>query len=82
MIPVNLNFMNGKTHGGQIQKNKRDTEQKLRSYAFLTAEELFVRLSACPPRGRGLRAKRRKTGKMNSGKTSSLWGTRIRRRAD
>jgi Mg2+-importing ATPase len=38
--------MNKKSHGGQIQKNKRDTKQKLRSYAFLTADELFARLSA------------------------------------
>ena len=44
MIPVN--FMNKKTRGKQIQKNKHDTEVKLRSYAFLTAEELFARLSA------------------------------------
>jgi Mg2+-importing ATPase len=44
MIPVN--FMNRKTYGRQIQKNKHDTELKLRSYTFLTAEELFARLSA------------------------------------
>ena len=41
-----MNFMNKKTRGKQIQKNKHDTEVKLRSYAFLTAEELFARLSA------------------------------------
>ncbi|WP_207636347.1 magnesium-translocating P-type ATPase [Desulfosporosinus youngiae] len=43
MIPVN--FMNGKSLGRQIQKNKHDTEVKLHSYAFLTAEELFSHLS-------------------------------------
>lgn len=41
-----MNFMNRKKQGRQIQKNKHDTEVKLRSYAFLTAEELFVHLSA------------------------------------
>ncbi|HBC94710.1 MAG TPA: magnesium-translocating P-type ATPase [Pelotomaculum sp.] len=41
-----MNFMNRKTYGRQIQKNKHDTELKLRSYTFLTAEELFARLSA------------------------------------
>jgi len=44
MIPVN--FINRKTHGRQIQKNKHDTELKLRSYASLTAEDLFTRLSS------------------------------------
>ena len=41
-----MNFINRKNHGGQVQKSKHDTEVKLRSYAFLTAEELFARLSA------------------------------------
>ncbi len=41
-----MNFMNRKNHGSQIQKNKNDTEVKLRSYAFLTTEEIFARLSA------------------------------------
>lgn len=41
-----MNFMNKKNPGKQIQKNKHDTEVKLRSYAFLTAEELLTRLSA------------------------------------
>lgn len=41
-----MNFMNRKKQGRQIQKNKHDTEVKLRSYAFLAAEELFVHLSA------------------------------------
>lgn len=44
MIPVK--FMNKKNLGKQIQKNKQDTEAKLRSYAFLTKEELFESLSA------------------------------------
>ena len=44
MIPVN--FINRKTHSRQIQKNKHDTELKLRSYASLTAEELFTHLSS------------------------------------
>ncbi|MDD2233623.1 MAG: magnesium-translocating P-type ATPase [Desulfitobacteriaceae bacterium] len=44
MIPVN--FINRKIRGGQIQKNKHDTEFKLRSYASLTAEELFTHLSS------------------------------------
>jgi Mg2+-importing ATPase len=43
MIPVN--FMIRKTLGSQIPKNKHDTEVKLHSYAFLTTEELFARLS-------------------------------------
>lgn len=41
-----MKFINRKNHGKQIQKNKRDTEGKLRSYAFLTLEELLTRLSA------------------------------------
>lgn len=44
MIPVK--FMNKKNLGKQIQKNKQDTEAKLRSYAFLTKQELFENLSA------------------------------------
>nr|WP_101698614.1 magnesium-translocating P-type ATPase [Clostridium minihomine] len=43
-----MNFINKNTRSKQIQKNKQDTEAKLRSYAFLTAEELFVHLSAAP----------------------------------
>ncbi len=39
-------FKSRKKLGRQIQKNKYDTEVKLRSFAFLTAEELFVHLSA------------------------------------
>ncbi|MGC4018198.1 MAG: magnesium-translocating P-type ATPase [Muricomes sp.] len=38
--------MNRKIQGRQIQKNRQDTELKLRSYAFLTVEELFARLSS------------------------------------
>jgi len=41
-----VNFINKKNHSKQIQKNKHNTEVKLRSYAFLTAEELFADLSA------------------------------------
>ncbi|HFI0731742.1 TPA: cation-transporting P-type ATPase, partial [Streptococcus suis] len=41
-----MNFINKKTHSRQIQKNKHDTELKLRSYAYLTAEELFTHLSS------------------------------------
>lgn len=44
MIPVNI--MNRKTQGRQTQKSRRDTEGKLRSYAFQTAEELFACLSS------------------------------------
>nr|WP_198528773.1 magnesium-translocating P-type ATPase [Kineothrix alysoides] len=44
MIPVN--YTNKKNHGKLIQKNKQDTELKLRSYAFLTMEEMLARLSA------------------------------------
>lgn len=40
-----MNFMNRKTLGRQIQKNKHDTEGKLRSYAFLTTADLFADLS-------------------------------------
>lgn len=41
-----MNFINRKTHSSQIQKTKHDTELKLRSYASLTAEELFTHLSS------------------------------------
>lgn len=41
-----MNFMNKKIRSGQLQKNKHDTEVKLRSCAFLTAKELFTRLFA------------------------------------
>ena len=41
-----MNFMSRKKLGKKIQKNKQDTEVKLRSFAFLTAEELFAQLSA------------------------------------
>lgn len=41
-----MNFKSKKTRVGQIQKNKRDTETKLRSLAFLTSEELLRHLSA------------------------------------
>lgn len=41
-----MKFMNRKNLSGQIQKNKQDTERSLRSYAFLSAEELFERLSS------------------------------------
>jgi Mg2+-importing ATPase len=44
MIPVN--YTNKKNHGKLIQKNKHDTELKLRSYAFMTTEEMLTRLSA------------------------------------
>ncbi len=40
-----MKFMNKKTITRQILKNKQDTERKLRSYAFLTEEELFTDLS-------------------------------------
>lgn len=40
-----MNFMNRKTLGRQIQKNRHDTEVKLRSFTFLTAEKLFELLS-------------------------------------
>ncbi|HFI0021016.1 TPA: magnesium-translocating P-type ATPase, partial [Streptococcus suis] len=43
---ISVNFINKKTHSRQIQKNKHDTELKLRSYAYLTAEELFTHLSS------------------------------------
>ncbi len=41
-----MNYTNKKNHGKLIQKNKQDTELKLRSYAFLTTEEMLTRLSA------------------------------------
>ncbi|TCL58559.1 Mg2+-importing ATPase [Kineothrix alysoides] len=41
-----MNYTNKKNHGKLIQKNKQDTELKLRSYAFLTMEEMLARLSA------------------------------------
>ncbi|HOD02509.1 MAG TPA: cation-transporting P-type ATPase, partial [Clostridiales bacterium] len=41
-----MNFINRKNHGRQIQKNKLETENKIRSYAFLTVEELFAHLSS------------------------------------
>ncbi len=41
-----MNFMNRKNLLRRVQKNKQDTEAKLRSYALLTAGNLFARLSA------------------------------------
>lgn len=41
-----MNFMNKRIFGKQAQKNKQNTEARLRSYAFLSAEALFERLSA------------------------------------
>ncbi|NLF26545.1 MAG: magnesium-translocating P-type ATPase [Clostridiales bacterium] len=41
-----MNFMNKKRIGRQIQKNRQDSETKLRSHAFLAEEDLFSRLSA------------------------------------
>ena len=41
-----MNFLSRKNHGRQIQKNKIETENKIRSYAFLTAEGLFAHLSS------------------------------------
>lgn len=41
-----MNYTNKKNHGKLIQKNKQDTELKLRFYAFLTTEEMLTRLSA------------------------------------
>ena len=41
-----MNFMGRKSLGREIQKNRHDTETKLRTFAFLTTEELFSRLSA------------------------------------
>lgn len=40
-----MNFIRRKRRGKEIQKNKYETERKLRSFAFLTPEELFVELS-------------------------------------
>lgn len=39
-------FINKKKLRNQIQKNKQDTEGKLRSYAFLTTKDLFSSLSS------------------------------------
>jgi Mg2+-importing ATPase len=44
MIPMKL--MRKKTISTQIQKNRRDTEKKLRDYAFLEEEKLLSTLSA------------------------------------
>lgn len=41
-----MNFMKKKPIYTQIQKNKQDTEEKLRTYAFLEEEQLLARLSA------------------------------------
>ncbi len=41
-----MKFISRKFQNEQIQKNKRDTEEKLRSLAFLTGEELLIRLFA------------------------------------
>ncbi len=41
-----MNFIYKETHSRQIQKNKHDTELKLRSDASLTAEELLTHLSS------------------------------------
>lgn len=40
-----MKLISKRTLGRQIQKNMHDTEAKLRSYAFLTTEELFAHLS-------------------------------------
>jgi Mg2+-importing ATPase len=44
MIP--MKFMRKKTISTQIQKNRNDTEKKLRAYAFLEEEKLLSSLSA------------------------------------
>jgi len=49
MIPMKL--MRKKTISTQIQKNRRDTEKKLRDYAFLEEEKLLSALSASWHRG-------------------------------
>lgn len=41
-----MKFMRKKTISTQIQKNRRDTEKKLRDYAFLEEEKLLSSLSA------------------------------------
>lgn len=41
-----MKFINRKIYNKQIQKNKQDTEQKLRSYAFMATNELFEQLSS------------------------------------
>ena len=46
MIPVK--FMGKRTRGRQVQEKKNSAEQRLRSYAFLSAEELLSRLHARP----------------------------------
>ena len=43
MIPVR--FINRNTYSRKIQKNKHETEAKLRSYAFLPMKDLFEHLS-------------------------------------
>ena len=40
-----MRFMNRKTQARQMHQNRHDSEAKLRSYAFLTAKELFGALS-------------------------------------
>lgn len=40
-----MKFPNRKTRGGQIQKYMRDTESKLRSYAFTATDELLASFS-------------------------------------
>ncbi len=40
-----MNFINKNIHVRQFQISKQDTEQNLRSFAFLTAEEVYTRLS-------------------------------------
>ncbi len=44
MIPVK--FLNKKNYSSQIQKNKHDSEKKIRLFAFLPIEEVFSRLTA------------------------------------
>jgi Mg2+-importing ATPase len=43
MIPMNL--INKKTRSSEIQKNKNETEVRLRNFAFMTKEDLFSQLS-------------------------------------
>ena len=42
---ISVNFINKNIHVRQFQISKQDTEQNLRSFAFLTAEEVYTRLS-------------------------------------
>lgn len=68
-----MKFMNKKNLSRQVQKNKQDTEAKLRSYAFLTESELYTHLSAA---GKGLTSEEAENRQDELGKNIITVGNR------